>query len=262
MSLLTHLRIGCRLGLAFTLCIALTVLLAFFARSTLGRINKELELMVTDRMVKVALFSQLKDNFQTIGRYARNTVINTDPAFVDGEKKKIAELRAQNGEILSQLDKIIVLPAGRELLKVIVQERPPYNAAMDRAIEMASKGETAAAGAYLIGEVRQRQNVVFKATDDSIRLQRDIANDLAKKATEASAASVKLMAGLAFQPDVDAQGITFAAAPEYDVFPTLGRWLKPYEAVERAIHKSSPLPKPDRPELFMRELTLRFRPLT
>ena len=36
---------------------------------------------------------------------------------------------------------------------------------------------------------------------------------------------------------------------------------KPYdEAVERAIWKSSPLPKPDRPEQFRRELELKFRP--
>ncbi len=32
------------------------------------------------------------------------------------------------------------------------------------------------------------------------------------------------------------------------------------EAVERAILKSSPLPRPDRPELFERNLVLRFRP--
>ncbi len=36
---------------------------------------------------------------------------------------------------------------------------------------------------------------------------------------------------------------------------------KPYdEAVERAILKSSPLPRPDRPDQFIRELTLKFRP--
>jgi colicin import membrane protein len=36
---------------------------------------------------------------------------------------------------------------------------------------------------------------------------------------------------------------------------------KPYdEAVERAILKSSPLPKPDQPNLFQRQLELRFRP--
>jgi colicin import membrane protein len=32
------------------------------------------------------------------------------------------------------------------------------------------------------------------------------------------------------------------------------------EAVQRAIHKSSPLPRPDQPELFQRVLTLKFRP--
>ena len=32
------------------------------------------------------------------------------------------------------------------------------------------------------------------------------------------------------------------------------------EAVERAIGSSSPLPRPDRPDQFMRELTLKFRP--
>ncbi len=33
------------------------------------------------------------------------------------------------------------------------------------------------------------------------------------------------------------------------------------DAVQRAIIKSSPLPRPDRPELFQRTLTLKFRPL-
>jgi len=33
------------------------------------------------------------------------------------------------------------------------------------------------------------------------------------------------------------------------------------EAIERAIHKSSPLPKPDEPSVFVRDLSLKFRPL-
>jgi len=32
------------------------------------------------------------------------------------------------------------------------------------------------------------------------------------------------------------------------------------DAVQRAIVKSSPLPRPDRPDLFQRSLTLKFRP--
>ena len=33
------------------------------------------------------------------------------------------------------------------------------------------------------------------------------------------------------------------------------------DAVERAINKSSPLPRPDRPEQFQRSLEIKFRPL-
>ncbi len=33
------------------------------------------------------------------------------------------------------------------------------------------------------------------------------------------------------------------------------------EAVQRAIIKASPLPRPDSPDLFQRNLTLKFRPL-
>jgi len=32
------------------------------------------------------------------------------------------------------------------------------------------------------------------------------------------------------------------------------------DAVQRAILKSSPLPRPERPEIFQRSLTLKFRP--
>jgi UDP:flavonoid glycosyltransferase YjiC (YdhE family) len=37
-----------------------------------------------------------------------------------------------------------------------------------------------------------------------------------------------------WQPDVEREGMRFAAAPEYQVFPTEGRALKPYEAAVRA----------------------------
>ncbi len=44
-----------------------------------------------------------------------------------------------------------------------------------------------------------------------------------------------------WEADVDAAGIRFAAAPEYQVFPTLERPLKPYEAAVRAARETVPL---------------------
>jgi UDP:flavonoid glycosyltransferase YjiC (YdhE family) len=46
--------------------------------------------------------------------------------------------------------------------------------------------------------------------------------------------AVTLQTWSRWRDDVEAQGMTFAAAPEYHVFPTLERPLTPYHAVERA----------------------------
>lgn len=192
-----NLTVAKRLALGFGLTVAIGVAIVTYAATTMNGLSRGIEELSADRMVKVRQFASLKDNFQTIGRFARNIVINTDPIFVDGEKKKIAELRAKNSEILAALDKTITLPRARELYKTITDNRGPYNAALDRAIEMAQKGDKAAAGAYLIGEVRTLQNVVFKAADDSVELQQEVANKLAKDGLETATFSVALMSGLA-----------------------------------------------------------------
>ncbi|WP_271009297.1 methyl-accepting chemotaxis protein [Paucibacter sp. B51] len=191
------LTVANRLAIGMGVVIALGVGIVAYAAMTLNNLNTGIDELAHNRMVKLAQFNDLKDNFQTIGRYARNIVINSDPAFVEGEKKKIAELRAKNSEILAKLDKSITVPKARELYKTITEKRGTYNAAIDRAIEMAVKGEKTEAGAYLIGEVRALQDVVFKATDDSADLQQELADKLAKSSTEKASFGVKLMSGLA-----------------------------------------------------------------
>lgn len=57
-----------------------------------------------------------------------------------------------------------------------------------------------------------------------------------------------------WEADVQAEGIRFAPAPEYDVFPTLGRWLKPYEAVERATLDTQPLVRDFRPDAVVADI--------
>ena len=192
-----NLTVAKRLALGFGTTVAIGVAIVAYATFTLKVLSADVDELAHDRLVKVSQYSDLKDNLQTIGRYARNIVINNDPAFVEGEKKKIADLRAKNSEILARLDKTTKLPKGRELYQVITDSRGPYNAAMDRAIEMAVKGDRAGAGAYLVSEVRERQNVVFKAVDESVDLQQEQAETLAQHALDSVSSSAVLMSGLA-----------------------------------------------------------------
>ena len=191
------LTVAKRLAFGFGFIVSIGVAIVVFGASTMRNLSGDISELATDRMVVVAQLTELRDNFQTIGRLASNTVINNDPTLVAAERQKIAPLHARNTELLSQLDKTITAPDARKLFSAIIEKRGPYNAALDRVIEMSVKGDTAGAGDYLIGEVNLQQDVVFKATEESIRLQQASATTLAQHALRSVSLGVAVMFGLA-----------------------------------------------------------------
>jgi len=66
--------------------------------------------------------------------------------------------------------------------------------------------------------------------------------------------SVVLQTWSRWEPDVCAAGMEFAAAPEYHVFPTRERPLKPYEAVVRATGETRPLVVSSRPDVVVADI--------
>jgi UDP:flavonoid glycosyltransferase YjiC (YdhE family) len=57
-----------------------------------------------------------------------------------------------------------------------------------------------------------------------------------------------------WQDDVEREGLRFAAAPEYHVFPTRERPLKPYEAVVRAAAVTRELVRAERPDVVVADI--------
>ena len=57
-----------------------------------------------------------------------------------------------------------------------------------------------------------------------------------------------------WQPDVEREGMRFAAAPEYQVFPTEGHALKPYEAAVRASAVTRSLIRSFEPEVVVADI--------
>jgi UDP:flavonoid glycosyltransferase YjiC (YdhE family) len=57
-----------------------------------------------------------------------------------------------------------------------------------------------------------------------------------------------------WQDDVEREGLRFAPAPEYHVFPTRGRPLKPYEAVVRAAAVTRELVRAERPDVVVADI--------
>ncbi len=66
--------------------------------------------------------------------------------------------------------------------------------------------------------------------------------------------AVTLQTWRRWQADVQREGMTFAAAPEYHVFPTRERPLTPYEAVERATRDTVELVGAVRPDVVVADI--------
>ncbi|GKS75558.1 MCP four helix bundle domain-containing protein [Acidovorax sp. SUPP950] len=177
-----HLKISTRLIIGFGLLATLGVAIALLAALRMQGLAKDLAEVSANRMVKVAQFTDIKDNLNNGARAVRNIIISSDPTLRQGEKKKVAEARAANAALLQQLDASLALPVTREQLRIINANREPYNQAIDRAIALAEAGDSAAAGTLLIKEVRTLQNALFGAVDASREIQRGLANQVAKEA--------------------------------------------------------------------------------
>ena len=194
---MNSMKVSTRLTLGFGVIVMIGITIAIIGALKMRTLASSLDEVASKRMVKVAQFTEFKDNLNVIARAARNILISDDAAFRDAEKTRINELRATNLAILAELEKATNLPKAREYLKIITDNRGPYNNAIDRAIALAEKGEMAEASRALIVEPRALQSAVFKATDDSRVLQKDIADKLAQEAAEAASTSVTLLSGMA-----------------------------------------------------------------
>ena len=125
-----------------------------------------------------------------------------------------------------------------------------------------------------LAEVRERQTreaEALKAQADRERLMAKQASDATRsKANDAYIRSIqsKIKGNVVLPPDIPGNPeaifdvVQLPTGEIIDAQLRKSSGVRAYDdAVQRAILKSSPLPKPETPELFQRSLTLRFRPL-
>ena len=190
-------KLRTRLFLGFGTAVALGIVIALVGAVELNRLSAQLDVIANDRMVKVEKFSRLKDNLNAIARATHNILIARNGSLGNEDKRDIAEMREQNGKLLAELDKLLVLPKAREMFKTITENRGIYNGKIDEALALAAKGDDAGAARLLTGELRDRQNVIFKAVDESTAFQRDLASTLALSARSTATATSAVMLALA-----------------------------------------------------------------
>ncbi len=200
MQILQHLKIGQRLGLAFALSIALSLLIAIYARVVLGQVNDELVTMVQDRMVKVERLGQFKDNVAKIAQAARNTVMLTDAGAIRREMGNIDEARRRNIDLIRQLQATLHFDKGQQLLSQTADARLAYVASVDRVTALGLQGAHDQGRDLLLSETNTAQARLDESLNALIQFQKELMNDAARKTDHTvalAAVTVLVLAGAA-----------------------------------------------------------------
>jgi methyl-accepting chemotaxis protein len=185
-----------RLGTGFGLLIAALLLVSTLALLRLHSINGQVSELVDNRMVKVRLFTELKENLNTIARIIRNVALIADVRDASVEADRIKPLRIRNGEILDLLGKALTLPQSVALLQTINDNRGAYNQRIDEALALGLTGkpdDAQAATAIIVGDLRSKQNILFKAVDDSLAIQQQIAQQIGADANQSAISATRLV---------------------------------------------------------------------
>lgn len=81
-------KVVTRLALGFGIVATIGILITIIGSFRMSELATDLDQVANDRMVKVAQFTELKENFNSIGLLTRNIVISENVALHSEEKKK------------------------------------------------------------------------------------------------------------------------------------------------------------------------------
>ncbi|WP_374594729.1 methyl-accepting chemotaxis protein [Aquabacterium sp.] len=175
-------KVSTRLSLGFGLVGAIALILAVVAYAKVSTLSTEIGALVDDRIVKMTKLGEV--------RYWQNVSVIAVQSMViapDAEQRKaglarIEEARKHNTQLYAELDQIVNLPHGRELLKNVTEARKAFSQALDQAISLANAGQQAQAGTVVLGPLKAAQQRYFETVDEFLSFQRQLAEAAGKEA--------------------------------------------------------------------------------
>ena len=149
-----NMKIGLRLGLGFFLVLILLLIIAALGISRLSQQNAMLDLVVNDRYVKTALITEIKGETNAIAIMLRNMMLTDNRDDMKKQEAKIFESKNKIGENVEKLQKIVVLPKGKELLQQVLDNRTKYADGYKTLINLINEGKKDESRAFLQNVLR------------------------------------------------------------------------------------------------------------
>jgi len=164
-------KIGARLGLAFSLVVVITILSAIFSLSRLAHIQENLRDIVQVNNVKVRLNNEMSEATHIVARVMRTVVLLKDKSLKEHERAKIMKARADYDKAWGALEKMPASEEGNALRKKIHDAHSAAAAVNNQVIELGLADKEAEATALLLKEAGPATQKLQDALSENIALQ-------------------------------------------------------------------------------------------
>lgn len=197
MNFLKSLKIGQRLGVGFGAVILAGLFVAAYGRVALSNMNDELNLLASDRVVKVMQVRDIRDHMNTIAREVRNIALLDDEAALQTQAKSVEGHQVKITDLLATLNTTIKTAEGKAALARVEQLRAPYRETLAKAIQLGVANQNEQARDVLLNELSGPQEAYFKALDELIASQQKLMDNAARYTDELAASASAVMLALA-----------------------------------------------------------------
>ena len=188
--MLNNIKIGIRLAIGYGVIITLLLLMGGYSLNAVKSLDKRMNVVVNDKMIKVAQAYTVIDNSNIITRSLRDIIIDTNKDNQEKELQRIAKSRKLIGEIYDQFKVTATNDKEIEVLGTVIENRKLYVKATENFMNLVTSGQMEEAKKSLLTDVRGKQEVYQEQIVGFINYQKE----LAQKSGEAASAMARQVA--------------------------------------------------------------------
>ena len=189
-----QMRVGTKLALGFGIVVALLLGIVTMSFTGMSSMQASTTSILEDRNVKVKMLDTVVRNALDQGLRLRDMILVPE-SEVAGMRQKIDALKVENDALLAKIDKMEVVPKGRELLAAAVNKRSEL-AAKYEALYGVVKNDKAHAHEFLLKEFVPVNRTYMAAIQDLTRFQSELMDADARASAESYASNRQTMLGL------------------------------------------------------------------
>ncbi|MBS1188108.1 MAG: methyl-accepting chemotaxis protein, partial [Burkholderiaceae bacterium] len=155
---ITDWKIGARLGASFAIILLIMIIMAALGINRLAVVNQASTDMAENRIPKLLQVQEIQEQLNTMSRAVRNALLlKNDREGMKKESARIYEARKVIATTFDKLDKSMVTPKGRELIKATIEKRMVYVASLDKLLKQIEEARHEEAMSHMFGDFRKAQ---------------------------------------------------------------------------------------------------------